>query len=77
MQLSPAQLQHEGLQMQLPQPRVVVGTVYGEKGAGESLSGVSDITVEAYRRIDDKTVILGEARTDANGQFRMVISSEL
>lgn len=77
-QLSPDQLSESGvLTLQAPPPAVLVGDVVGETLEGDELRGVSDMTVEAYRTIGGRTVVFGEARTDASGAFRMVLSSEL
>ncbi|QDG54594.1 hypothetical protein FIV42_28765 [Persicimonas caeni] len=68
----------EPLQIELPRPTVLVGSVFGaESSDGDDIAGVGDVSVEAYRVIDGRTVILGKARTDADGRFRMVVSSEL
>ncbi len=66
------------LRFDLPRPTVLVGSVLGAKDAsGQNLTGVSEVTVEAYRVVDGRTVVLGQSRTDAQGDFRMVLASDL
>ncbi len=68
----------EPLAFELPSPTVLLGSVFGARSTnGEEIEGVGDVTVEAYRVMDGRTVVLGQSRTDANGEFRMVVSSEL
>jgi hypothetical protein len=69
---------------ELPEPRVVLGSIIGapdtdgeQSVESEDLVGIGEVTVEVYRVIRGRSVVLGQARSDAEGNFRMAISSEL
>jgi hypothetical protein len=65
-------------EIRLAQPRVLVGTVLSQGGAGEPLGGVA---VRAYQRVGEELRLVGEAQSDPGGRttgdFRMVISADL
>jgi hypothetical protein len=66
------------LAFELPEPMVLLGSVFGADGAkAEGLDGIGDVGVEAYKTIDGRTVVLGQTRSNADGEFRMVVSAEL
>jgi hypothetical protein len=66
------------LVFELPRPAVLVGSVVGARDAsGEEFQAVADVTVEAYQSVGGRTIVVGQGRTDASGNFRMAISSEL
>ncbi|MGM0555647.1 MAG: hypothetical protein ACQEVA_04625 [Myxococcota bacterium] len=69
---------NDRVEVRLAQPRVLVGSVIGDSGMGDPLGGV---VIRAYRTVDGKSQLVGEAQTDSSGSsrgdFRMVVSSEL
>ena len=62
-------------QVEIPQPSIVSGTVFGAPEAAdrESWRPVDAVSVRAFERRDDERVVLGEGFTNADGEFRIVI----
>jgi hypothetical protein len=66
------------LVLELPRPAVLVGSVFGASdGRADEFSAIADVTVEAFKEVDGRTIVFGQGRTDSNGEFQMAISSEL
>ncbi|MFW5966112.1 MAG: hypothetical protein ACOCV2_01285 [Persicimonas sp.] len=66
----------EEFDFELPEPSVILGAAVGTDRADDG-DGLGGMTVEAYRRVDGRTVVYGQARTDDRGYFRMALPSNL
>lgn len=74
--LEPDDISGQGqLELTLPEPTVISGGVFildidEEK---EKLVGLADVAVEAYKEIDGKSVVMGQARSNEKGEFKMTL----
>lgn len=62
----------EALHIEIPSPALLFGTVYGD-----DWSPVADVTVQGFAIIDGRSRVIGEAQTNARGEFRLLLPPEL
>ncbi|MFU8802770.1 MAG: carboxypeptidase-like regulatory domain-containing protein [Bradymonadaceae bacterium] len=60
------------INIDLPAPVVIFGTVYGE-----DWKSVPDVTVQGFSTLEGRQRVVGEAQTNSQGEFRLIIPSNL